>query len=105
MTITIATSSGSSVTDDSELQAVVANVSRNDCTVWTVFMGYTNPCAIYCLVFRVSRWLSSTVVHALANELIVLGWFNSRVAPALAPFLAISPLVKLLAKLLVQSNG
>ena len=55
MTITITTSSGSSGTDDSELQAVVANVSRNDCTVWTVFMGYTNPCAIYCLVFRVSR--------------------------------------------------
>ena len=50
-------------------------------------------------------WLSSTVVYALAHELIVLGWFNSRVAPALAPFLAISPLVKLLAKLLVQSNG
>ena len=50
-------------------------------------------------------WLSSTVVYALAHELIVLGWFNSRVAPALAPFLAISPLVTLLAKLLVQSNG
>ena len=30
------------------------NVSRNDCAVWTVFMGYTNPCAMYCLVFSVS---------------------------------------------------
>ena len=31
------------------------NVSRNDCTVWTVFMGYTNRCAMYCLVFRAGR--------------------------------------------------
>ena len=31
------------------------NVSRNDWTVWTVFMGYTNPCATYCLVFSVAR--------------------------------------------------
>ena len=30
------------------------NVSRNDWTVWTVFMGYTNLFAMYCLVVSVA---------------------------------------------------
>ena len=65
------------------------NVSRNDCTVWTVFMGYTNCCAMYCLVFSVgglAQWYNGICVG------------NGFICPAQALFLAISPLIKLLAK-------
>ena len=47
MTITIcsfsssdSSSSGSADTDDSELQAIWQNVSRNNCTLWTVFIRH-----------------------------------------------------------------
>ena len=54
MTITITISSGSSGTDDSELQAIVAKCVKKSLHC-VVFMGYNNRCAIYCLVLRVSR--------------------------------------------------
>ena len=49
------------------------NVSRNDCTVWTVFMGYTNPCECIVLCSGLADLLSSTVVYARAHGLIALG--------------------------------
>ena len=67
-------------------------------------MGYTKPCAVYCFVAGLAGWLSSTTVYAQGHEARVLGSYPRLYLP-LAPFLAISLLVKLLAKLPVQSNG
>ena len=60
MTITIcsfsssdSSSSGSADTDDSELQAIWQNVSRNNCTLWTVFIKYIN--VVFCVIN--SRWV------------------------------------------------
>ena len=42
------------------------NVSGGGCPVWTVFMGYTNPCAMYCLVLtagRMAQWCGGTCLN------------------------------------------
>ena len=61
MTITISSFDSFTGTDDSELQAKCV---KKDCTVWTVFMGYTNPvqCIVLCSVLV--DWPSSTMVYA-----------------------------------------